>query len=59
VRTARVEGWHLLRGQDRFADDIESPGLLHAGFLRSAYARARIKRAELQERALRQGSGRC
>jgi carbon-monoxide dehydrogenase large subunit len=46
ARTARVEDPPLLRGQGRFADDIALPGLLHAAFLRSAHAHARIKRLD-------------
>ena len=33
----------LLRGEGRFIDDISLPGALHAAFVRSAHARARIR----------------
>jgi len=36
----------LLRGAGRFTDDIELPGLLHAAFLRSPIAHARLKRID-------------
>ncbi|MEP9375378.1 xanthine dehydrogenase family protein molybdopterin-binding subunit [Aquabacter sp. CN5-332] len=38
----RLEDGALLRGQGRFVDDIELPGLLHGAFLRSPLAHARI-----------------
>jgi carbon-monoxide dehydrogenase large subunit len=39
----RREDPRLLRGQGRFVDDIQLPGLLHAAFLRSPHAHARIR----------------
>ncbi len=41
-RIKRVEDPALLRGAARFADDIRYPDMLHAHFVRSAYAHARI-----------------
>lgn len=41
-RIKRVEDPALLRGGARFADDIHYPDMLHAHFVRSAYAHARI-----------------
>ena len=38
----RVEDEALLKGQGRFADDVNAPGQLHAAFLRSPHAHARI-----------------
>jgi carbon-monoxide dehydrogenase large subunit len=38
----RVEDPRLLRGQGRYLDDIALPGLLHAAFVRSLHAHARI-----------------
>lgn len=38
----RLEDDALLRGQGRFVDDIHLPGMLHAAFLRSPYAHARL-----------------
>src|SRR5258705_10523244 len=40
----RREDPRLLRGEGRFVDDVTLPGLLHAGFLRSPHAHARIFR---------------
>ena len=45
-RIKRVEDGPLLRGQRRFVDDIGVPGLLHAAFLRSPHAHARLKAIE-------------
>ena len=43
VRPAlRVEDATLLRGRGRFVDDIALPGLLHASFVRSPVAHARL-----------------
>ncbi len=38
----RGEDARLLRGLGRFTDDIHLPGVLHAGFVRSPHAHARI-----------------
>ncbi len=38
----RVEDPPLLRGRARFVDDIAPPGLLHAAFVRSPHAHAKI-----------------
>lgn len=38
----RTEDHRLLTGQGRYLDDIEIPGALHACFVRSPYAHARI-----------------
>jgi carbon-monoxide dehydrogenase large subunit len=46
-RIARLEDAPLLRGRSRFVDDIELPGLLHAAFLRSAFAHGRIKQIDV------------
>lgn len=42
TRVPRIEDPKLLRGQGRFVDDIPVPGVLHAVFIRSAHAHARI-----------------
>jgi len=39
----RNEDARLLTGQALFVDDVQLPGMLHAAFLRSSYAHARIK----------------
>lgn len=46
-RVRRVEDGPLLRGQGRFVDDIRMPGVLHAAFLRSPHAHARLKRVDV------------
>ena len=38
----RVEDDRLLRGEARFVDDIDVPGMLHAAFVRSPMAHARL-----------------
>ena len=39
----------LLRGEGAYVDDISLPGALHAAFLRSPFARARIKTIDIKE----------
>ncbi len=41
-RMTRTEDPRLLTGQALFVDDVEIPGMLHAAFLRSDYAHARL-----------------
>ena len=43
TRVPRVEDNRLLTGHGTFVDDITRPGMLHACFVRSPFARARIK----------------
>ena len=40
---ARREDPRFLRGEGRYVDDIKLPGLLHAAFVRSPHAHARIR----------------
>ena len=40
--TARIEDRDLLRGEGRFVADIRLPGMVHAAFVRSTHAHARI-----------------
>ena len=42
TRVQRVEDGRLLTGHGSFVDDISRPGMLHACFVRSPFARARI-----------------
>ncbi|MBL7494951.1 xanthine dehydrogenase family protein [Frankia sp. CNm7] len=42
TRVRRVEDGRLLTGHGTFVDDIQRPGMLHACFVRSPFARARI-----------------
>jgi hypothetical protein len=46
-RITRLEDEPLLRGRGRFIDDIVRPGMLHACFVRSDVARARIARVDV------------
>jgi carbon-monoxide dehydrogenase large subunit len=41
-RLTRTEDPRLLTGQALFVDDVDMPGMLHAAFLRSDYAHARL-----------------
>ena len=45
-KVRRVEDPALLRGRGRFVDDIHLPGMLHAAFVRSPFAHARIGRID-------------
>jgi carbon-monoxide dehydrogenase large subunit len=42
TRVPRVEDSRLLTGHGTFVDDVNRPGMLHACFVRSPFARARI-----------------
>ncbi|OBG20978.1 xanthine dehydrogenase family protein molybdopterin-binding subunit [Mycobacterium sp. 852002-51057_SCH5723018] len=42
TRVQRVEDGRLLTGRGGFVDDVARPGMLHACFVRSPFARARI-----------------
>ena len=55
----RVEDATLLRGRGRFVDDIALPGLLHASFVRSPVAHARLNGidASAARRAARRARG--
>lgn len=46
TRTRRIEDPALLRGKGRFVDDIRLPGMLHAAFVRSPHAHARVRRID-------------
>ena len=43
ARVKRVEDPALLSGRGRFVDDVKLPGMLHACFVRSPHAHARIR----------------
>jgi aerobic carbon-monoxide dehydrogenase large subunit len=43
ARVPRVEDTRLLTGHGTFVDDVTRPGMLHACFVRSPFARARVK----------------
>jgi carbon-monoxide dehydrogenase large subunit len=42
ARVPRVEDNRLLTGRGTFVDDVIRPGMLHAGFVRSPFARAKL-----------------
>jgi carbon-monoxide dehydrogenase large subunit len=46
VRVHRVEDARLLTGRGTFVDDVSLPGMLHACFVRSPFARARVLRID-------------
>lgn len=47
ARAPRTEDQRLLTGGGRYVDDIPCPDCLHAAFLRSPYAHARIRKIDL------------
>ena len=51
----RNEDARLLCGQALFVDDVELPGLLHAAFLRSSIAHARIRSIDVSAARAREG----
>jgi len=51
----RNEDRRLLTGQALFVDDVELPGMLHAAFLRSQVAHARIKHIDVSAATKRAG----
>ncbi|MDF1500604.1 MAG: xanthine dehydrogenase family protein molybdopterin-binding subunit [Anaerolineales bacterium] len=51
----RNEDPRLLTGQALFVDDVELPGMLHAAFLRSDYAHARLKGIDVSAALEREG----
>ena len=51
----RREDPRFLRGEGRFVDDVTLPGLLHAAFVRSAHAHARIVRIDIAAAAASPG----
>jgi len=51
----RNEDRRLLTGQALFIDDVELPGMLHAAFLRSQVAHARIKHIDVSSALQREG----
>jgi aerobic carbon-monoxide dehydrogenase large subunit len=54
-RVSRVEDDRLLRGQGRYVDDIEPAGTLHAAFVRSMHANARIVSVDVEEARAHEG----
>ena len=54
-RIKRNEDPRLLTGQALFVDDVHLPGMLHAAFLRSPYAHARITNVDTSKALEREG----
>ncbi|GMV33212.1 MAG: xanthine dehydrogenase [Chloroflexi bacterium] len=48
-RVVRNEDPRLLTGQAQFVDDVQFPGMLHAAFLRSEYAHARVLKVDVSK----------
>src|SRR5262245_19640306 len=57
ARVARLEDAALLRGRSRFVADLALPGMLHAAFVRSPHAHARIR--SIDTSAARAMTGLC
>ncbi|MDB5594080.1 MAG: carbon monoxide dehydrogenase large subunit [Hyphomicrobiales bacterium] len=49
ARVARLEDSALLTGNGRFTDDIKIPGMVHACFVRSSHAHARILGIDVED----------
>ena len=54
-RVQRNEDERLLTGRALFVDDVELPGMLHAAFLRSPHAHARIRAIDVSAARRREG----
>lgn len=54
-RIKRNEDPRLLTGQALYVDDVDLPDMLHAAFLRSPYAHAKIKSIDVSQALLRAG----
>ena len=54
-RIKRNEDPRLLTGQGLFVDDVNLPNMLHAAFLRSPYAHAKINTIDVSQVLLRKG----
>lgn len=54
-RIKRNEDPRLLTGQGLYVDDVDLPNMLHAAFLRSPYAHAKINRIDVSQALEREG----
>ena len=54
-RIKRNEDPRLLTGQGLFVDDVDLPNMLHAAFLRSPYAHAKINSIDVSQALQREG----
>jgi carbon-monoxide dehydrogenase large subunit len=48
ARVPRIEDPRFLRGRGKYIDDLSLPGMVHAAFVRSPYAHARIKGIDVE-----------
>ena len=55
ARVLRSEDARLLIGRGQFVDDIRLPGMLHAAFVRSPHAHARLRHVDVREALKRPG----
>jgi len=55
ARVPRNEDARLLTGRARFVDDVQLPGMVHAAFVRSEYAHARIRAVDVSAARERPG----
>jgi CO/xanthine dehydrogenase Mo-binding subunit len=51
----RNEDARLLTGRAQFVDDVHLPGMLHAAFLRSDHAHAKLGKIDLSKARAREG----
>ncbi|MBO0713461.1 MAG: xanthine dehydrogenase family protein molybdopterin-binding subunit, partial [Acidimicrobiales bacterium] len=49
ARVRRSEDPRILTGTGRYVDDVRLPGMVHAAFLRSPFAHARVTRVDVEE----------
>src|SRR5512143_3470894 len=54
-RVKRNEDPRLLTGQGLYVDDVDLPNMLHAAFMRSPYAHAKIKDIDVSQALQREG----
>src|ERR1051325_1752971 len=54
-RIKRNEDPRLLKGQGLYVDDVDLPNMLHAAFVRSPYAHARINNIDVSQALQREG----
>src|ERR1044071_3247307 len=54
-RIKRNEDPRLLTGQGLYVDDVDLPNMIHAAFLRSPYAHARINAIDVSQALQREG----
>ena len=47
-RIPRLEDARLLRGRGKYVDDVQLPGMLHAAFLRSPFAHAKVTKVDAE-----------